>query len=960
MPEIVASTYEVIEKIGAGGGGNVYLANHLRLGKPVVLKADKRKITTRPELLRREVDVLKDLSHTYIPQVYDFFVEGETVYTVMAYIEGESLDRPLKRGERFTQPQVIKWAIQLLEALCYLHSPTHGNPPRGFVHSDIKPANMMLTPNDDICLIDFNIALALGEDNVIGCSDGYASPEHYGLDFSSEAETATLKRNPAKIRDTDETVTLLDDDRTVTDVGQVISGSSGRSSSSSKRFPIVPDVRSDIYSTGATLYHLLKGEKPARHAKEVIPLSEKEFSPPLVKIITKAMNPNPDLRYQSAEDMLFDFIHIRENDPRVKRLKWNRRIAAAMFAAFLVAGAGTAFVGLKRMETTESWLKLAEYSKNALKKGNVDTAVQYALQALPPDENVLYPDYTSEAQRVLAEALAVYDLKDDFKSYGVVELPSAPINMKIAPNGTYAACIYSGALAIIDVENREILTTLPIVESALAEVEFLDNETILYAGKDGLISYNISQRAEKWKGSQATSIAVSADRSTIASIYKDENHATIYDAKDGSIQKIVEFGDKHQYVTVNDSFANPNNNLLALSANGEWLGTSFADGSLMVYNLKKEDSDLNLFDETAEFTHFEGGFYKDYFAFSATGEAGSIFAVIDMVSLSQTGGFESESAFSVETDETGIFVQTENLLVNIDPVTGDQIPLVTTSEWIKRYARSDAHTLITSETEFMFFDEYATLVSAHAKETSGDFVQIANGTALVGSLDSPMVRIMKYESHREEEIFSYDPTDVHDEARVSADGNYVTLFRYDGFRVFSVDGALVKEVEIPNANQVYDQQYIRADGESSLLVIYNDGKVVTYDATNGEVVEEKKEEKKNDSLDEEFYTDSYRIKSPLHGVPTVYDIESGKQICQLEGDAYLTYVTQSGNYLVTQYVTADGECYGQLLNEKCEILADLPYLCDVIEDRLIFDYPTGNLRATRIYNINELIALAQK
>ena len=185
MPEIIASTYEVIEKIGAGGGGNVYLANHLRLGKQVVLKADKRKITTRPELLRREVDVLKDLSHTYIPQVYDFFVEGETVYTVMAYIEGESLDRPLKRGERFSQPQVIKWAVQLLEALCYLHSPTHGNPPRGFVHSDIKPANMMLTPNDDICLIDFNIALALGEDNVIGCSDGYASPEHYGLDFSS-------------------------------------------------------------------------------------------------------------------------------------------------------------------------------------------------------------------------------------------------------------------------------------------------------------------------------------------------------------------------------------------------------------------------------------------------------------------------------------------------------------------------------------------------------------------------------------------------------------------------------------------------------------------------------------------------------------------------------------------------------------------------------------------------------
>ena len=163
MPGIIASTYEILEKLGAGGGGTVYLANHLRLGKKVVLKVDKRPITARPELLRREVDVLKHLSHAHIPQVYDFFVEEENVYTVMEYIEGESLDRPLKRGEKYPQPQVVKWAKQMLGALSYLHSPVHGDPPRGYVHSDIKPANLMRTPDNDVCLIDFNIALALGE-----------------------------------------------------------------------------------------------------------------------------------------------------------------------------------------------------------------------------------------------------------------------------------------------------------------------------------------------------------------------------------------------------------------------------------------------------------------------------------------------------------------------------------------------------------------------------------------------------------------------------------------------------------------------------------------------------------------------------------------------------------------------------------------------------------------------------
>ena len=310
MSKVIGSTYEIIKKIGYGGGGNVYLAIHLRLGKEVVLKADKRKITTRPELLRREVDILKELNHPYIPQVYDFFVEDDIVYTAMAYIKGESLDKPLKRGEKFSQPQVIKWAKQLLEALCYLHSPTHGDPPHGYVHSDIKPANIMRTPDNNICLIDFNIALSLGEDNVVGCSAGYASPEHYGLDFSSYDSTATV--------DDSETVTVLDETETLT-------LSASKSSASVKK--IVPDVRSDIYSVGATLYHLLSGRRPAKNATEVIPLSDKEFSAQIVRIISKAMNPNPCLRYQTAEEMLADFSHLHENDSRAKRMKRSNRIA---------------------------------------------------------------------------------------------------------------------------------------------------------------------------------------------------------------------------------------------------------------------------------------------------------------------------------------------------------------------------------------------------------------------------------------------------------------------------------------------------------------------------------------------------------------------------------------------------------------------------------------------------------
>lgn len=304
-------------------------------------------------------------------------------------------------------------------------------------------------------------------------------------------------------------------------------------------------------------------------------------------------------------------------------------------------------------------------------------------------------------------------------------------------------------------------------------------------------------------------------------------------------------------------------------------------------------------------------------------------------------------------------MQNENLLVRIHPETGEQTPLVATSENIQSYARSESHTLITSENEFLFFDQHAGLTSRYEKEYQSDFLQIAEGTALIGSSDSPVLRIMQYENYPDAELFCYDPLYDHDEARISGDGKTVMLFSYDEFRLYDMSGTLLTEVEIPDAAQVYDQQYIRDEEGSRLEVIYNDGTITAYSAADGVLLYEKKGESPNKDMYEEFFTDTLRIESPLHGTPTAYDRSSGRLIRELEKDTYLTYVTPSGSYLVAQFITTDGYGYGQLLNHRCEVLAELPYLSDVLGDRLIFDYPTGDLRESRIYEVEELVDLAQ-
>lgn len=941
MPQVIAGLYEVGDVIGSGGSGIVYLARHRRLNKLVVLKADKRTLAVKPEILRREVDALKNLSHTYIPQVHDFVAEGDTVYTVMDYIEGESLDKLLRRETSFSQAQVVEWACQLLEALCYLHS----RPPYGILHGDIKPSNIMVTPEGDIRLIDFNIALAIGEEGAVkaGYSRGYASPEHYGSDFSDED---TVADSATDVMTEDETVVMSDHERA--------SASSGYSSR-----PGMLDVRSDIYSLGATLYHLLSGERPAERAEDIIPLSNREFSPAVVAIIQKAMQSDPAKRFQSAEEMREAFLNLHRNDPSAKRFRLVRAGAIAFSIILSLTGAGVSQLGLHRMERQKANLVLAGQSESALRAGDPASAIAYALQAIPQEEGVWALPCPAEAQKALTDALGVYDLTDGFKSHAIAELPAEPYAVAISPDGKTAAAVCEGQTVIFSAENGELIQTLETEKTALAEAVFADDRTLIYAGDGALCAYDFVAGKPCWSAKAVTGLTVSGDKKTVAAVYKDESVGAVFDAKTGTALAAVPFRNRQQSKARNDIFANPQDNLFALNQNGTLLAASFADGSLTIFDLNDSEKDIELF-EASDYYHFEGGFFGKYFAFSASGETESVFAVIDTELMEQVGGFASERIFHVQADENGIYLSSDNLAVQLQPETGEQQEIAYLNADIRDFYHDTGFTAATTdEKRCMFYDANANLITTMQMEQDIDFISMAQGTAVLGGRDHAALHILRYENGAGQAAGAYDPGYEHDEARLSADGSTVMLFRYDRFRLCKPDGTVIGDFEIPEPEQVHDQQFRRDENGSYLEVIYADGLIRAYRAVDGALLREERGEAPDPSLFEVFETDRWRIEAPLHGVPVVYDRASGEKLRELETEAYLTYVTQAGEYVVTEYVTADGDRYGLLLNEACEPIAELPGLCDIIDNQLVFDDWRGHLRKSHIYSLEELIDMGK-
>lgn len=254
---VIDGKYEVLREIGRGGMSVVYLAMDTHLNKQWAVKEIRKQGSGKNDeivvnSLLAEANMMKRLDHPSLPRIVDIIDNGVTIYVVMDYIEGESLDKILNEYGAQSEERVIGWAKQLCDALGYLHSQ---KPP--IIYRDMKPANVMLKPEGNIKIIDFGIAREYKEQNladttVLG-TKGYAPPEQYS--------------------------------------GQT-------------------DARSDIFALGMTMHHLLTGIDP-RNGEPYAPVRQwnPELSEGIEIIIDRCVEPAAENRYQSCSDLLYDLEH---------------------------------------------------------------------------------------------------------------------------------------------------------------------------------------------------------------------------------------------------------------------------------------------------------------------------------------------------------------------------------------------------------------------------------------------------------------------------------------------------------------------------------------------------------------------------------------------------------------------------------------------------------------------------
>ena len=315
--------YEIGDKIGAGGMGEVYRARDTRLGREVALKfiaPEYRGNPDRRARLLREARAASVLRSPAIATTYDIAEDGPELFIVMELVDGEALSDQLKRGP-LPVPIVLRLASEVADALDEAHG-------RGIVHRDIKPANLLLTDRGRIKILDFGLAKVTG------------------LEATDQATIAE------------------------TQLGTVVGTVSYMSPEQALGKQV--DHRSDLFSLGVVLYEALTSKLPfegdtlaaivdqiLRHDPPALARLNYDVPPRLQDLVRKLLAKDPDARYQSARELLVDLTALRNNaNPATEPAKVPRANSVAVMPfANITREPGDDWIGSGIAETVTSDLK---------------------------------------------------------------------------------------------------------------------------------------------------------------------------------------------------------------------------------------------------------------------------------------------------------------------------------------------------------------------------------------------------------------------------------------------------------------------------------------------------------------------------------------------------------------------------------------------------------------------------
>lgn len=183
---ILNNRYRVLKPLGRGSMGNVYLVEHIKDKKNFVAKEMIFASEQFPhsesarDVFQREAEFMSGFNHRGLPKFYETFSRDSKDYIIMDYIEGKTLEDIIYETDKpIEEKKALKWTIELAEILYYLHNSFH----KPVVYRDLKPANIIITPQEEVRLVDFGIARYYNPDKLTDTisygSPGYAAPEQY-------------------------------------------------------------------------------------------------------------------------------------------------------------------------------------------------------------------------------------------------------------------------------------------------------------------------------------------------------------------------------------------------------------------------------------------------------------------------------------------------------------------------------------------------------------------------------------------------------------------------------------------------------------------------------------------------------------------------------------------------------------------------------------------------------------